>query len=131
MAKYKMTTERAKEVLAFRGVPPRREGMIDLLRAAGLESLNGNGEKRGLTFEQAPREQLYATARRMYELALNYAPKLASEQYQSRYRYLSRDEKVERCSGEWRKNLRTWLNLTPKQAKDYSTADLEEMLCGE
>ncbi len=131
MGTYKMTAERAKKVLAFRGVPNREAEMIDLLRAAGLQNLNANTQKRGLPLEQCPRPQLYAAAQNMYRLALAYVPKLASDEYQSPRGYLSRDEKVERCSGEWRKNLRTWLNLAPDQAEDYSTADLEAMLCGE
>ena len=122
-----MTTERAKKVLAFRGVPPREAGMIDLLKAAGLEYLDGNGKKRGLTFEQAPSYQLRAAAQRMYKLALSYAPQIAQDK--QKREYLQSNES--RCSVEWRGKLRTWLNLDRDQASEYTTADLESMLCGE
>ncbi len=147
MNTYHMTSERAKRVLAFHGVPSREEGMIDLLKAAGLQYISGNGLKRGYYLYDAPeavagernpkpieecsRSQLYPVAKKMYELALDYVPKLASEQYQSKSRSLSGDEKNDRCRAEWRKNMRTWLNLNREEAKEYSTADLEAMLCGE
>lgn len=125
MAKYKLTLERVAEVLAFRGVPSRRDGQINLLRAAGLEHLSGNGEKRGLVLENCPSSQLYAAARRVYNQALKYVPKITGGDFDLP------EYQLQRCSADWRKNLRTWLNLAPDQAEDYSTADLEKMLCGE
>lgn len=152
MATYQMTSERAKKVLAFRGVPSREAGMIQLLRASGLESLSGNGLKRGFylgdaprselvvgvkkpqPIEACPRKQLYAAAQRMYRLALDFAPELARSDEERRYfqspAYKHKDQ-LDRCSAEWKGNLREWLNLDRDQAKEYSITDLEVMLCGE
>jgi len=152
MGKYHMTVERAKKVLAFRGVPSREAGMIDLLKASGLEYLSGNGLKRGFYLNEAsqsvlvvgeknpqpigscPRNQLYAAAKRMYELALDFVPEIAREEEERRYFQSSeykRKDQLDRCRSDWKGNLRGWLNLTPEEAKAYTTADLEEMLCGE
>ncbi len=113
------------EVLSFRGVPSTREDKIKLLRAAGLEHLSGNGDKRGLLLEECPSAQLYAAARRVYNQALAYVPKITGGDFDLP------DYKVQRCSKEWRKNLGQWLNLDRDQASQYSTEDLEQMLCGE
>ncbi len=140
-----MTVERAKRVLAFRGVPPREAGMIDLLRASGLDYLSGNGLKRGYylndippvetvvggkkpkSIKECPRDQLYAVAKQMYELALSYAPKIA----QDNLKVESLQSNEYRCSVEWRGKLRSWLNIDSDQASEYTTADLEQLLCGE
>lgn len=145
MGKYQMTIERAKRVLAFRGVPSREAGMIDLLKASGLEYLSGNGLKRGYylndvppvetvvggkkpkSITDCPRDQLYAATKRMYDLALSYAPKIAQDHQKNE----SLQSNESRCSVEWRRKLRSWLNMDSDQAADFSTADLEELLCGE
>ena len=156
MGKYQMTVQRATDVLAFKGVPSRQEGLINLLRAAGLQHLSGNGQKRGFSLQEGqhpetiddqkkplplkdcPKEQLYAAARRMYNLARAYIPEIArinreeQELINREQQYLRSPEyRAERCSEEWRGKLSDWLNLDRDQSRNYSTEDLEGMLCGE
>lgn len=137
MGKYTLTEERAKNVLAFRGVPDRKEGMIDLLHAAGLQNLNGNGKKRGLPLEKCERSQLYATAQRVYASALALAPTIAAQRYQASLEASpgtytpSLQKEVDLCAWNWRKRLVEWHNLGQAEAADYTTADLERMLDGD
>ncbi len=125
MKKYHLTEKRAAAVLAFEQVPSHPEGLISLLQAAGLENLNGNGEKRGLPLKNCPPEQLYVAAQRIYKLAQNY---LAQNEHPFQP---SADCLLRRCSKEWRIKLYWWLNLSREQGENYSISELEQMLCGE
>ena len=137
MGKYQLTLERAAAVLKFRGVPGRKEGMVNLLQAAGLQNLNGRGEKRGLPLWECPREQLYAAAQRVYASALELAPAIAARRYQvgldtpQAELVFPLKTQVDLCEWDWRRRLVECYNLGPDEAASYSTADLERMLCGD
>ncbi|MBI2103211.1 hypothetical protein HYT55_05185 [Candidatus Woesearchaeota archaeon] len=137
MGKYQLTLERAAAVLKFRGVPNRKEGMVELLRAAGLENLNGRGEKRGIPLGECPRGQLYATAQRIYASALELAPVIAAQRYQASLDISqatsvpSFQTQVDLCEWDWRRRLVEYHNLGTDEAASYSTANLERMLCGD